>query len=64
VEVYHSFFKPLEWSINHEEHAGQPVREDNACFFKIVTRISEKEKILGLHCESLFFYSFVRLFFF
>lgn len=50
IEVYHSFFKPLEWTTNHEEHAdGQPHREDNACFYKIIVHVADNERVLGMH---------------
>merc|ERR1739848_867248 len=41
VEVYHSYLKPLEWTINHAEH--------NQCFAKIVVHISDSERVVGLH---------------
>mmetsp|Transcript_38757 Transcript_38757/g.109596 ORF Transcript_38757/g.109596 Transcript_38757/m.109596 type:complete len:551 (+) Transcript_38757:175-1827(+) len=50
VEVYHSFFKPLEWAINHEElPSGAPVRPDNACYVKIVTVDEQDQPVVGLH---------------
>jgi len=49
VEVYHSYLKPLEWTINHAEHNGVAVREDNQCFAKIVVHISDSERVVGLH---------------
>lgn len=49
IEVYHSYFKPLEWCTNHEEHEGQPHREDNACFYKIITNKKDNERVVGLH---------------
>lgn len=36
LEVYHSYFKPLEWTTNHDEHGGVAVREDNICFLKLI----------------------------
>jgi thioredoxin reductase (NADPH) len=41
IEVYHSYFKPLEWTIPH--------RGDNACYAKLVCVIPEKERVVGLH---------------
>jgi len=41
VEVYHSFFKPLEWTLPH--------RGDNACYAKLVVSKLENEKIIGFH---------------
>ena len=49
IEVYHSYLKPLEWTINHAEHNGVAVREDNQCFAKIVVHISDSERVVGLH---------------
>jgi len=41
IEVYHSAFKPLELTV--------PGRGDNASYVKVICRISEKEKIVGMH---------------
>ena len=41
VEVYHSYFKPLEWTVPH--------RGDNACYAKLVCHIGENMRVLGLH---------------
>merc|ERR1712046_225749 len=41
IEVYISAMKPLEWQLNHEEHNGVPVREDNVCYAKIITHIPD-----------------------
>ncbi|CAH8442296.1 unnamed protein product [Heterobilharzia americana] len=41
IEVYHSHFKPLEWTVAH--------REDNVCYAKLVCRKSDKMRVLGLH---------------
>ncbi|KAH8850840.1 Thioredoxin reductase 1, cytoplasmic [Schistosoma japonicum] len=41
IEVYHSHFKPLEWTVAH--------REDNVCYMKLVCRISDNMRVLGLH---------------
>jgi len=41
IEVYHSYFKPLEWTIPH--------RGDNACYAKLICHIPDNERVLGLH---------------
>ena len=41
VEVYHSYFKPLEWTVPH--------RGDNACYAKIICDLTDSERVLGLH---------------
>lgn len=41
IEVYHSFFTPLEYFI--------PDRLEGKCYAKLVCRISENEKVLGMH---------------
>lgn len=41
IEVYHSNFFPLEWTVAH--------REDNACYAKLICVKSLKEKVVGLH---------------
>mmetsp|Transcript_28340 Transcript_28340/g.76347 ORF Transcript_28340/g.76347 Transcript_28340/m.76347 type:complete len:556 (-) Transcript_28340:419-2086(-) len=41
IEVYHSFFKPLEWTIPH--------RGDNACYAKLVVNKLDGERIIGFH---------------
>merc|ERR1712123_339216 len=41
IEVYHSNFWPLEWTVAH--------RPDNACYCKLVCLKSEKEKVIGFH---------------
>jgi len=41
VEVYHSFFKPLEWTVPH--------REDNACYCKLVCDKTKNELVVGFH---------------
>eukprot|EP00976_Prorocentrum_cordatum_P102664 1193153-Prorocentrum_minimum.AAC.1 len=49
VEVYMSFMKPLEWTLNKEVHNDVMVREDNVCYFKLISLLSEKERVIGLH---------------
>lgn len=41
IEVYHTYFKPLEWTV-----AG---REDNTCYAKLVCNKNDNERILGMH---------------
>ena len=49
IEVYHSYFKPLEWQVNHEEHDGVAHREDNSCFVKVITHVPDNERVVGFH---------------
>ncbi len=44
-----SYLKPLEWTMNHEEHDGKPVREDNAVFCKLITHTPDSERVVGVH---------------
>merc|ERR1719353_1727370 len=48
VEVYIQYFKPLEWSTNHEEHEGKPHREDSACMSKLVCNLADDERAVGM----------------
>lgn len=41
LEVYHSYFKPLEWTVPH--------RGDNACYAKLICDINDSERVVGLH---------------
>ncbi|KAL3852967.1 hypothetical protein ACJMK2_016572 [Sinanodonta woodiana] len=41
LEVYHSNFTPLEWTVPH--------REENVCYAKLICVISENEKVVGFH---------------
>jgi len=41
IEVYHSYFKPLEWTLPH--------RGDNACYCKLVCNTLDSERVVGLH---------------
>ena len=41
LEVYHSYFKPLEWTVPH--------RGDNACYAKLLCNKLDKERVVGLH---------------
>ncbi|ACO68791.1 thioredoxin-disulfide reductase [Micromonas commoda] len=49
VEIYQSYFKPLEWAVNHAEHDGVAHREDNACYAKLITNLSDDERVVGFH---------------
>ena len=49
VECYVSYFKPLEWTVNHEEHNGVAVRPDNSCFVKLITNLADDERVVGFH---------------
>jgi len=41
IEVYHSFFKPLEWTVAE--------KEDNACYVKVVCNLLDRERVIGFH---------------
>ncbi|KYO36441.1 thioredoxin reductase 1, cytoplasmic isoform X1 [Alligator mississippiensis] len=41
IEVYHSFFWPLEWTV--------PGRDNNKCYAKIICNIQDNERIIGFH---------------
>ena len=41
IEVFHSYFKPLEWTVPH--------RGDNACYVKLVCNLQDNLRVLGLH---------------
>jgi thioredoxin/glutathione reductase (selenoprotein) len=41
IEVYHTFFKPLEWTVPH--------RGDNACYAKLICNKADSERVVGLH---------------
>jgi len=41
IEVYHSHFMPLEWTVPH--------REENTCYAKLVCNTSDNERVVGLH---------------
>jgi len=44
VEVYHSFFQPLEFTVAH--------RPDNQCFMKMIVNLDDDERVLGFHILS------------
>jgi thioredoxin reductase (NADPH) len=41
IEVYHSYFKPLEWTLPH--------RGDNSCYAKIICNKLDNERVVGFH---------------
>jgi len=41
IEVYHAYYKPLEWTVAH--------REDNACYCKIVCNKTNQNQVIGIH---------------
>jgi len=41
IEVFHAYFKPLEWTVPH--------RGDNACYAKLVCNIADNMRVVGLH---------------
>lgn len=41
IDVYHSNFTPLEATVPH--------RLDNGCFAKIITNLSDENKVIGIH---------------
>ena len=47
LEVYHSFFKPLEWALSHEDDTMY--RDDNRCFAKLIVNKADRERVVGFH---------------
>jgi len=41
LEVYHSYYKPLEWTVPH--------KGDNACYAKLICNMEDNERVVGLH---------------
>lgn len=41
IEVFHAYFKPLEWTLPH--------RGDNACYAKLVCNMRDSMRVIGLH---------------
>jgi len=41
IEVYHSFFKPLEFAVTE--------REENVCYIKIICNKLDNERVIGVH---------------
>uniref|UniRef100_A0A7S2ISP4 thioredoxin-disulfide reductase (NADPH) n=1 Tax=Haptolina brevifila TaxID=156173 RepID=A0A7S2ISP4_9EUKA len=44
VEVYHQYFKPLEWRIVQEG-----TKADHPCYAKLIVHTADSERIIGLH---------------
>lgn len=42
IDVYHSTFKPLEWSYNDE-------RQPTSCYAKLVVNLKDNNRVVGLH---------------
>jgi thioredoxin reductase (NADPH) len=41
LEVYHSYFKPLEWTVAE--------RDDNVCYAKLICDKTDSERVVGFH---------------
>ncbi|XP_012935347.1 thioredoxin reductase 1, cytoplasmic isoform X1 [Aplysia californica] len=41
IEVYHSYFMPLEWTVPH--------KEENTCYAKLICNIADNERVIGFH---------------
>ncbi|XP_075456697.1 thioredoxin reductase 1, cytoplasmic isoform X2 [Ascaphus truei] len=41
IEVYHSFFWPLEWTV--------PSRDNNKCYAKVICNTKDNERVVGFH---------------
>ncbi|XP_075065408.1 thioredoxin reductase 1, cytoplasmic [Mixophyes fleayi] len=41
IEVYHSYFWPLEWTV--------PSRENNKCYAKVICHLKDNERVVGFH---------------
>ncbi|XP_037616740.1 thioredoxin reductase 1, cytoplasmic-like [Sebastes umbrosus] len=41
VEVYHSYYWPLEWTL--------PARSKNSCYVKVICHIPDQERVVGVH---------------
>uniref|UniRef100_A0A2C9JBD2 thioredoxin-disulfide reductase (NADPH) n=1 Tax=Biomphalaria glabrata TaxID=6526 RepID=A0A2C9JBD2_BIOGL len=41
IEVYHSYFMPLEWTVPH--------KEENTCYAKLVCNKADHERVVGFH---------------
>ncbi|CAI9616355.1 unnamed protein product [Staurois parvus] len=44
IEVYHSYFWPLEWTV--------PDRDSNKCYAKVICHIKDNERVVGFHVLS------------
>ncbi|CAG5135490.1 unnamed protein product, partial [Candidula unifasciata] len=41
IEVYHSYFMPLEWTVPH--------RAENTCYAKLICNLADQERVIGFH---------------
>ena len=41
LQVYHTHFKPLEYTVAE--------REDNACYVKVICNLQDNQRVLGIH---------------
>lgn len=41
IEVYHTFYQPLEWTIAH--------KPENACYMKLICNKADNERVIGFH---------------
>lgn len=42
IQVYHSYFKPLEWVFTQDSEADQ-------CYCKVITDLNRDELVIGIH---------------
>jgi pyruvate/2-oxoglutarate dehydrogenase complex dihydrolipoamide dehydrogenase (E3) component len=42
AKVYHGYFKPLEWNLNHD-------RGDTECYMKVIVDTEDEERVVGVH---------------
>lgn len=47
IEVYHSSFTPLEWSLSNG-------RAENSCYAKLICDKNDNERVVGLHYLGMF----------
>eukprot|EP00002_Diphylleia_rotans_P005489 TRINITY_DN1463_c0_g1_i6.p1 TRINITY_DN1463_c0_g1~~TRINITY_DN1463_c0_g1_i6.p1 ORF type:complete len:573 (+),score=111.19 TRINITY_DN1463_c0_g1_i6:101-1819(+) len=47
IEVYHTYFKPLEGKIVHEE-----IDNPNPCYVKLIVDVTTNERVIGFHILS------------
>ena len=57
VEVYHTNFTPLEWTVPHFESSMEHEEDDqrrpeNTCYMKVVCDKSKDERVVGFHVLS------------
>ncbi|XP_068442600.1 thioredoxin reductase 1, cytoplasmic-like [Clinocottus analis] len=41
VEVYHSYYWPLEWAL--------PARDKNSCYVKVICHVPDHDRVVGVH---------------